>query len=152
MASAVDPLVRLQAVEDISRLKARYFRHLDTKEWDAFAGLFAPDALMDMAEAAGGDPLPDATSRGPAAIAAYVRRAVEGMVTVHQGHMPEIEVTSDATASGIWAMEDLLRWTGADGATGGLHAFGHYHETYVKIGGEWFIASIRLTRLRVDML
>ena len=147
----LDPLQRLEAVEQIRRLKARYFRCLDCKDWDGFAAVFAPGAVMDMAEAAGGDPLPDATSRGPQEIADYVRRSVEGMVTVHHGHMPEIEVTSATRAEGIWAMEDLLRWPGPDGATGGLHGFGHYHETYEKIGDRWLIASIRLSRLRVDM-
>lgn len=151
MASSLDPLRTLEAVEAIRCLKARYFRCLDTKDWNGFAAVFAPGAVMDMAEAAGGDPLPDATSRGPLDIAAYVRRSVEGMVTVHHGHMPEIEVTSDTTAEGVWAMEDLLRWSGPDGTTGGLHGFGHYHETYEKVDGRWLIATIRLTRLRVDM-
>ena len=151
MASPVDPVSRLEAVEEIKGLKARYFRCLDSKDWEGFAAVFAPDAVMDMAEAAGGDPLPDATSRGPGDIAAYVRRSVEGMVTVHHGHMPEITVTGDTTAEGIWVMEDLLRWPGPDGTTGGLHGFGHYHETYEKVGGRWLITSIRLTRLRVDM-
>lgn len=151
MASSPDPWQRLEAVEEIKRLKARYFRCLDTGDWDGFAAVFAPDAVMNMAEAAGGDPLPDAISRGPADIAAYVRRSVEGMVTVHHGHMPEIEVTGETTAEGVWAMEDLLRWTGRDGTVGGLHGFGHYHETYSKVDGRWLIASIRLTRLRVDM-
>jgi SnoaL-like protein len=151
MPSPVDPVQRLEAVEEIKGLKARYFRCLDTKDWEGFAAVFSPDAVMDMAEAAGGDPLPDATSRGPRDIAAYVGRSVEGMVTVHHGHMPEIEVTGETTAEGVWAMEDLLRWTGPDGKAGGLHGFGHYHETYEKVDGRWLIASIRLTRLRVDM-
>ena len=147
----VDPVARLEAIEEIKTLKARYFRFLDTKDWQAFAGLFAPDAVMDMAEAAGGVPAADATSRGPQEIADYVRRAVEQMETVHHGHMPEIEVDSETTAAGVWSMEDVLRWTDRGGVTHGLHGYGHYHETYVRIGGRWLIASIRLSRLRVDM-
>ncbi len=42
-----------------------------------------------------------------------IRQFVEGsvgpVVTVHHGHMPEIEITSPTTASGIWAMQDFLK-------------------------------------------
>ena len=68
------------------------------------------------------------------------------MVTVHHGHMPEIEVTSPTTATGVWAMEDRLRWP--DGSE--LLGFGHYHEAYEKVDGSWRIKSSTLTRLRMD--
>jgi hypothetical protein len=32
-----------------------------------------------------------------------------------------------------------------------LDGYGHYHETYEKVGGAWRIKSSRLTRLHVDM-
>ena len=35
-------------IEAIKRLKARYFRLMDTKQWDDFATVFAEDAVMDM--------------------------------------------------------------------------------------------------------
>ena len=44
----MDPLARIEAVEEIRRLKAAYFRTMDTKDWDGFAAVFAPDAVMDM--------------------------------------------------------------------------------------------------------
>lgn len=46
------------------------------------------------------------------------------------------------TATGIWAMEDLLIF--ADGSE--LHGAGHYHETYAKRDGCWRIKSLHLTR------
>jgi hypothetical protein len=61
--------------------------------------------------------------------------------------MPEIELTSPTTANGIWAMEDMLRWP--DGRE--LHGYGHYTETYAKIGNHWRIRTLVLTRLRLDM-
>jgi hypothetical protein len=61
--------------------------------------------------------------------------------------MPEIDVTSPTTATGVWAMEDMLRWpTGME-----LHGFGHYHETYEKVEGRWRIKRSELTRLRMDI-
>lgn len=35
-------------IEAIKRLKARYFRLMDTKQWGDFATMFAEDAVMDM--------------------------------------------------------------------------------------------------------
>ena len=31
-----------------------------------------------------------------------------------------------------------------------LEGYGHYHETYAKVDGEWRIASSTLTRLHMD--
>lgn len=32
-----------------------------------------------------------------------------------------------------------------------MRGYGHYHETYRRIDGEWRIATLRLTRLAVDI-
>jgi hypothetical protein len=103
----MDAAEQLLAVEDIKRLKARYFRCMDTKDWLGFAQVFAVDAVMDMSEEAGAAPgdLSHIT-RGAAAIAAMAQAGMEGVQTVHHGHMPEIEINSRTTARGIWAMED----------------------------------------------
>jgi hypothetical protein len=66
---------------------------------------------------------------------------------VHHCHTPEIDVTSATAATGIWAMEDVLRWP--DGTE--LHGYGHYHEVYDKRGDEWLIKQVTLTRLRRDI-
>jgi hypothetical protein len=89
---------------------------------------------------------------GATAIAAFVRNAVAGMVTVHHGHMPEIDVLSEHAARGTWAMEDVLRWTagGAD-VTQVLHGYGHYHDSYARVDGRWLIQSSRLSRLSVTV-
>ena len=141
----------LAATEEIKRLKARYFRCMDTKDWDGFAQVFTADAVMDMSgEMRDSRTEGTGITAGAAEIAAFVRGAVDDVVTVHHGHMPEIELTSPTTARGIWSMEDVLRWpAGAPVAT--LHGYGHYHETYERVDGEWRIKTIRLTRLRVDV-
>ena len=61
--------------------------------------------------------------------------------------MPEIEITSPTTATGIWAMLDILQEPGGENL---VHGWGHYHETYERIDGRWYIKTLRLTRLRVD--
>jgi hypothetical protein len=145
----MDPVERLVAIEQIKQLKARYFRCVDTKDWTGLAEVFAPDAVMDMSgEMPKGMPGGGITN-GNEAIAAFVRDAgrLDLATTVHHGHMPEIDVTSEGTATGVWAMEDELWWPDPYPVEH-IHAYGHYHETYQRVGGEWRIASTRLTRLK----
>lgn len=136
------------AAARIERLKARYFRCLDTKDWACLETLFTPDAqAVYNVEGSGDLGTPDDPVTGPVAIAAFIRRGVEHLVTVHHGHMPEIEITSPTTATGVWAMEDILQTPGGENT---LQGWGHYHETYERIDGRWLIRTLRLTRLRVD--
>jgi len=141
----MDDIERLTAIEEIRRLKARYFRCLDTKDWDGFRDVFASDAEMDMRAEAGDRGL----VHGSQAIADFVRGVVGDVRTVHHGHMPEIDLSSATTATGVWAMEDLLRWP-AGGPFGSMHGWGHYHETYAKQADAWRIQTLTLTRLRLD--
>ncbi len=147
----MDDSERHAAIENIHQLKARYFRCMDTKDWPGFAEVFAPNATIDVNEDLGGSAGDEAgITRGNQQIADAVRGFVDDVLTVHHGHMPEIEITSPTTARGVWAMEDMLRWP--DGAPmRELHGYGHYYETYEKVDGRWRIASLRLSRLRVDI-
>ena len=43
---------------------------------------------------------------GFGAVIAYVSASTADQVSVHHGHTPNIEIKSDTTATGIWAMED----------------------------------------------
>jgi hypothetical protein len=72
--------------------------------------------------------------------------------TVHHGHMPEIQITGPDTASGIWAMEDLLPVPAGKDAPEGHDGYGQYRETYRKADGHWLIDSLVLTRFRMDPL
>ena len=130
-------------IEAIKALKARYCRLLDTKDWQAWRELFADDFRGDTASAGG------RVVEGADDFVAFTRRALRkrSQVTVHQVHAPEIELTSDTTARGIWALEDVVRLL--PGLN--LRGYGHYHETYVKLDGEWKFQSTKLTRLREDV-
>ena len=129
-------------LEAIRQLKARYFRTMDTKDWDGMRQVFTADVVMDTTESGGG------LVTGADEFLAFLREALDGATTVHQGHMPEIELTSPTTATGIWALEDRLRWP--DGSA--MDGYGHYHETYVKGPDGWRIASSKLTRLHTDFV
>jgi ketosteroid isomerase-like protein len=127
-------------IEAIKQLKGRYCRLMDSKEWAAMRQLFTDDVVMDTT-ASGGD-----VQEGADAFMEYLQGAIGDVVTVHHCHTPEIEVVSESEATGVWAMEDMLRWP--DGTE--LHGYGHYHEAYAKVDGAWRIRSSTLTRLRMD--
>jgi uncharacterized protein (TIGR02246 family) len=127
-------------IEAIKQLKARYFRTMDMKDWSGMRRVFTDDVTMDTTSSGGN------VVTGGDAFLEFLRGVIGDVVTVHHGHTPEIEITSPTTATGIWAMEDMLRWP--DGRE--LHGYGHYHETYEKIDGAWRIKTSKLTRLRVD--
>jgi uncharacterized protein (TIGR02246 family) len=143
-----DPATAIQQlldIEQIKQLKARYFRLVDTKQWDGWGKVFASDAVLEVPEG-------DLVHRGRAEIVANVSTVMEHLRTVHHGLMPEIEITGPDTARGVWAMSDYVEWPSEDGTRVGLRGYGHYVEEYVREDGQWCIARSRLERLRVDPL
>ena len=145
---AVGPLETMVEREAIRQLKALYFYHLDHKNWDKWASLFASDAAftIDRGTSATGKPSSERID-GLAAIVEFVKDKVQGAETVHHGHTPLIDFQSETEASGIWAMADIVDF----GPEQVLHGYGHYHETYRKIAGAWKFGSIHLTRLRIEI-
>jgi hypothetical protein len=129
-------------LEQIRQLKARYFRTMDTKDWDGMRQVFADDVVMDTTEAGGG------LVHGADEFIASLREILDGAVTVHQGHMPEIDLTSATTATGIWALNDIVIWPNGTR----LDGYGHYHETYEKGLDGWSIKTSKLTRLHSDLV
>jgi hypothetical protein len=130
----------LAEIETIKQLKARYFRLLDTKQWDAWREVFSDDFEADVETGGAQPPIHFA---GPEEMVAKNREILATAVTVHHGHMPEITLTGPDTASGVWAMMDIVK-LGA-----GFRGYGHYHEEYVKRDGRWRMRRLRLTRLEV---
>lgn len=166
MTRGADELVE---IERIKQLKARYFRFLDTKDWDGFETLFTDDAVLDARQSfyaphpVTGKPLThgradlvegidtgDMLMAGGKTMADKGRKLFPGVITMHHGHMPEIEIISADEATAIWPMEDRLLFP--EGSP--IHeviGFGHYHETYRKVDGAWKIYRSTLTRLRVHV-
>ena len=130
-------------IESLKQLKARYCRLLDSKDWTAWRKLFADDFLSDTSGSGG------SVIRGGDEFVAFVSKILRPLYrkTVHQVHAPELTLTSGESASGIWALEDFVRFV--PGLS--MRGYGHYHETYVKVDGEWRFKTSTLTRLRGDV-
>jgi uncharacterized protein (TIGR02246 family) len=126
-------------IEEIKKLKARYFRALDSKDWDAYGNVFSEDCIVDLTRASG------PKVQGREEFRAY-GRSLTIVQSVHNGHMPEIELTGPDTATGVWVLEDYNIWE--DGTQN--HGWGHYLETYVKRQGRWYIKNMALSYLRID--
>lgn len=139
----LDTAAALWEIEAIKQLKARYCRYLDTKRWDDWRQLFTDDFLSDTSPSGG------KVIQGADEFVAFVRNTLgkASQPTAHQVHAPEIELTSETTATGVWALQDVVRL----GPGLNLDGRGHYHETYEKVDGRWLIKSSTLTRLREDI-
>lgn len=153
---SLSPVDQLLAIEEIKGVFAGRLRCMDNKEWDKYASFHTDDVVSDSWASPDAAPLADGSTSGQVTgsqvLADAIRGTLDGPVkvtSVHHGHTPEITLTSDTTATGVWAMEDKLWWTNGD-AEEHLHGYGHYHEEYRLVGGRWLISYRNLTRLRVD--
>lgn len=141
-------LSRLEEIEEIKKVKARYFRLMDQKRWNEWKELFTEDVTAVYHGAPRGSQGEEQAALrcdGRENLVAKVSSLLANVVSMHHGHMPEIEVTSPTTATGIWAMFDYLRFPSST-----LKGYGHYEEDYVKEAGAWKIKRILLTRLHCD--
>jgi hypothetical protein len=133
----------LVEIEAIKRLKYRYVRLLDLKEFDQMEELFVEDAT-----AAYGDGQYSYDSRD--GIIGFLREALGSttMLTSHKVHQPEIELTGADTATGTWGLEDVVLLL-----DGGLTIRGaaFYADEYVKVGGEWRIKHTGYRRVYEEM-
>jgi hypothetical protein len=143
----LDPVQRLEIAQAVARVKARYFRHIDRKEWEGFRELFVDDVEIDVTDdmQAVGLDRSRGRSTGADGFVRRVARMLDGVVTVHHGHMPEIDVLGPDSARAIWAMEDRLEFP--DGRV--TEGAGHYFEEYRCVDGAWKIARLRLSRIRL---
>jgi len=125
--------VDLHELEAIQRLKYKYLRCLDQKRWEEIATCFTEDATCSYS---GGK----YSFQGRDAIVDFLRKAMgaPSFLSSHRVHHPEIEFTSATTATGVWALEDVVIETRAQITIRGA-AF--YHDEYVKKDGAWRIRS-----------
>jgi len=131
-------------LEAIKRLKYKYLRCLDQKRWSELAECFTEDATSAYS---GGK----YSFEGRDAILEFLEKSMgaDSFLSSHTVHHPEIEFTSDTTASGVWALRDVVIETNANIEIRGA-AF--YEDEYVKQDGEWKIRSTGYERTFEEIL
>lgn len=122
----------LVEIELIKRLKYRYLRDLDQKEFDDLREVFTTDAV---ARYSGGHYSFD----GVEAIIEFLKESMgsQGFLSSHRCHHPEIDLTGPDTATGIWALEDQVIIAEHDIS---LRGAAFYDDKYVKTDDGWRIS------------
>jgi hypothetical protein len=129
----------LVEIELIKRVKYAYFRCLDLKQWDEIGALFTDDAVTAYSAGA-------YAYEGRDAIVEFFRKAMgrETFLSSHKAHHPEIDLTGADTATGVWALEDIvidLQWE-LD-----IRGAAFYEDEYVKVDGAWKIRRTAYKRV-----
>jgi hypothetical protein len=126
-------------LERIRQLKYRYFRALDRHDWTALADCLDPELATWLDSGKYSFDSRDAFIAG-------IRKLMDNatLLTKHQGHHPEIELTAPDRAKGTWYLEDHVidlanSWM--------LHGTAFYEDEYVKRDGEWRIARTGYRRV-----
>jgi hypothetical protein len=130
-------LRRCADIDAIKALKARYCRLVDLQEWEAWGEqVFTEDCQLDT-EAG--------VQNGRANVVAAISGSLKGARSVHRVSQPDIIITGANSASGVWAMHDIvaLTWEGLPTVIDG---YGYYHEDYVRTAAGWRIKRSKLIR------
>ncbi len=133
-------LQQLSDIEDIRILKHRYFRGIDTADMALLSPLFTKDVTVEYrggnyrVKLAGYD----------AMMQFLVNSFHSGAVAMHHGHMPEITLTGEDEAEGIWYLEDIFI-----NLEDKLHTIGTaiYRDRYRREDGAWRIAHTEYDRV-----
>ena len=131
-----DDLVEIALIQ---QLKYRYVRCIDTKAWHELGGLFTEDATASYGGGA-------TVLSGRGAIMEFLTGAMadESMLTSHKVHQPEITLTGPDSATGVWALDDLVI-LGSLGMT--VRGASFYDDRYAKVDGDWLIAHTGYKRV-----
>lgn len=133
-------LQQLSDLEDIRTLKYRYYRGIDTADMTLLETLFTDDVQVDYR--GGGYRV---TLSGKANMLEFLANSFHsGAVAMHHGHMPEITLTGENTATGIWYLEDIFISVEAKSHTIGTAI---YKDEYRRENGVWKIARTEYDRV-----
>jgi hypothetical protein len=112
--------MRLVETEEIKRLKGRYQRALDAGRWEEFASYLTEDFTVwesGYGAHSGRELVVQRTRAGYEAFGGWSHHAI----------LPDIEITSETTAKGIWTFGD-----------------GFYEDEYVKENDQWKVKATRV--------
>jgi len=130
-------ITRLEDIEAIRKLQARYQRCLDTRAFDEMAECFTDDVVSSYGNGS-------MSYDGKDAVIGFLRKAMTlDMASSHLIHGGEIDVVDPSNAKAKWYLEDHLEHRKY---LMKLHGAAIYDVKYVKIDGEWKICSIGYER------
>lgn len=125
----------LEDIEAIKRLKVRYWNSVDNQQWDKMADCITEDFVFESPQLG--------KMEGRDFIVKVLKKLLKNATTAHQGHNPEIEISSNTTARGRWALNDRVELPDKRFFRG----YRHYEDEYVKENGSWKIRRSKLTNI-----
>lgn len=132
---------KLNDIEAIKQLKAKYFRCLDGKLWDELETTLSPNIETSYSDG-------KLVFHSPKEITEYLAAAMpKEEISMHMGHTPEITIDSETTATGRWYLEDNLIFTDGKYKNVGINGGAFYTDKYEKIDGQWFIKETGYVRI-----
>jgi hypothetical protein len=139
---------QLTDIEDLKQVMARYARYGDTKNWEEFRKLFTEDAVFSfeaMPRATKDEPQSGTFTEGRDAYIGGMGEMLKGVQTCHNMYLPDITITGPTTATVTWGLHDLVKLP-----TCVFNGYGHIHQDYVKVDGQWKITKSHTSRLFVE--
>ncbi len=133
-------LQQLSDLEDIRTLKHRYFRGIDTADLALLGTLFTQDLTVDYR---GGTYRVRLEGRDNM-LEFLANSFHSGAVAMHHGHMPEITLTGEDSAEGLWYLEDIFIDVERSSHTIGSAI---YRDVYRREDGAWKIARTEYDRV-----
>jgi len=128
----------------ICQVKYTYFRLLDLKRFAELGALLTEDATTAYQSG-------ELCHNGRDAVVKFLEESLgdPGIVTMHNGHHPEIVLTGEDGATGRWYLEDRVIVPAHDFE---LHGTALYEDRYRKVGGEWKISHTGYERIYEEHL
>ncbi len=130
---------RLEDIEAIKKLMGKYYRTLDTKNWEELKTCFSPNVITSYSDG-------KYCFKGPDETVGFFAKVMgpESQISQHQGHTPEITIIDETNAFGHWYLQDFLVLRQQDVCVQGTAI---YSIKYEKINGEWKILDIGYERI-----
>lgn len=133
-------LQQLSDLEDIRTLKYRYFRGIDTADSNLLSDLFTDDIAVEYR--GGGYKV---KLSGRESLLEFLANSFHSdAVAMHQGHQPEITLTGEDTAEGVWYLEDIFIDMRDRTRTEGTAI---YRDQYRRVDGQWKLAKSEYDRV-----
>ncbi len=129
---------RLEDIEAIRYLQAKYQRSLDTRDFNGIASCFADDVVSAYGNG-------DMAYTGKDQVVGFLMNVMSiTMPSAHMIHGGEIDLIDQNNATGKWYLQDFLINKDHNVTINGAAI---YENGYVKVDGKWLIKSIGYKRL-----
>lgn len=131
----------LYDIEEIKKLKHRYWRCNDMKLMGEIGRCFSAGAFADYG--------PGIQLQGREAIVSFLRENMgrKDLISIHQGFNPEIEITGRGNARGRWGFYNYMNYTDASIV---MHIWARYDDEYIKERGVWKIKRTKITYILTE--